>query len=117
MKPEETEDAYYEGGMFFKPGFGIDEWEALQQRLPIGSLITGKVVHQALFGVFIDAGLGFPVLMHQGSFVNRRMRFPDDYPPLNSELTGELLGFHGVGISNFREIVIGQISPSGATYR
>jgi len=111
MSPETTEDAYHEGGMFFKPGFGVDEWDALKQHLPIGSIITGKVVRQFPFGVFVDAGLGFPVLMHHGSFA-RGTRFPDDYPPLDSELAGQLLGFHGSGISSFREIIIGPISPN-----
>jgi hypothetical protein len=117
MEPEEADGVYYEGGMFFKPGFGVDKWEALKLRLPLGSTIIGKVVHQALFGVFIDAGLGFPVLMHHGSFVNRTMRFPDDYPPLHSELVGQLLGFRGVGSSSHREILIGPVSASGTTYR
>jgi ribosomal protein S1 len=112
MEPEATEYAYYEGGRFFKPGFGIDEWEALKQRFPVGSIITGKVVHQAVFGVFVDAGLGFPFLMHHGSFA-QDTRFPDDYPPLHSELAGRILGFH----DGSREIIIGPVSFSGATFR
>ena len=108
MEFTETEDAFYEGGMFFKPGFGGNEWEALKQRLPIGSIITGKVIRQFPFGVFVDAGLGFVVLMHQGSFV-RRTGSHDDYPPLHSELVGQLLGFSG------REIIIGPMNSSGAT--
>ncbi|WP_156176146.1 hypothetical protein [Hymenobacter terrenus] len=116
MAPETTEDAYHEGGMFFKPGFGVDEWEALKQRLPVGSVITGKVVYQAPFGVFIDAGLGFPVLMHHGWFACGT-RFPDDYPPLHSKLVGQVLDFIGVDISTHREILICPVSPSGATYR
>jgi hypothetical protein len=114
MGPEKIKDAYYEGGMFFRPGFGIDEWYALKQRLPIGSIITGKVVHQAPFGVFVDASLGFPVLMHHGSFA-RGTRFPDDYPPLYSELAGQLLGFNSCGISNSREIIIGPVSSGRIT--
>ncbi|MFD2721729.1 hypothetical protein ACFST9_23640 [Hymenobacter monticola] len=96
MELEETADAYYEGGMFFKPGFGIDEWEALKQRLPVGSIITGKVVHQALFGVFIDAGLGFPVLMRVTEFGIIKpsgLTFPDDYPALGGAISGQFCGF------------------------
>jgi hypothetical protein len=116
MAPEEAGDAYYEGGMFFKPSFGIGEWKALKQRLLIGSVITGKVVHQAPFGVFVDAGLGFLILMHYGSF-GPGIRYPDDYPPLHSELSGQILGFHGTGISSHREIVVGPVSPSEVIYQ
>ncbi|MDO7852665.1 hypothetical protein [Hymenobacter convexus] len=97
MQPEEIEDAYYEGGMFFKPGFGVDEWETLKQRLPIGSIITGKVVHQAPFGVFIDAGLGFMVLMRViefGLIKPNGLVFPDDYPAIGSVISGQFCGFN-----------------------
>ena len=94
MGPGETEKAYYEGGLFFKPGFGAAEWEALKQRLPIGSIISGKVAHQARFGVFIDTDLGFPALAEIPSFGFRGIRFPEDYPGLLSSISGKISGFN-----------------------
>jgi ribosomal protein S1 len=96
MFPEEAGDAYYKGGMFFKPGFGIAEWDALKQRLRIGSVITGKVIYQARFGVFVDAGLGFPALMRVTEFGVIKpggLAFPDDYPALGSAISGQFCGF------------------------
>jgi ribosomal protein S1 len=97
MAPGEAGDAYYEGGILFKPGFGSEEWEALKQRLPVSSIITGKVVHQAPFGVFIDAGLGFPVLMRVAEFrviKPSSLAFSDDYPALGEAISGQFCGFN-----------------------
>jgi ribosomal protein S1 len=69
------------------------KWEQLKQRLPIGSLLTGKVWARMPFGAFFDAGVGFPVLLEVIYFGKERARFPEDYPELASELSGRLAGF------------------------
>lgn len=70
-------------------------WEALKQQLPLGTLLTGKIYIQAQFGVFYDAGLGFPVLINVPEFGKPEggMLFPADYPPLGSSMSGEVCGF------------------------
>jgi hypothetical protein len=70
-------------------------WEALKQQLPLGTRLTGTVYIQAPFGVFYDAGLGFPVLINVTDFgkVGGGMQFPDDYPSLGSSMSGGVCGF------------------------
>lgn len=70
-------------------------WEALKQELPLGTRLTGPVYIQAPFGVFYDAGLGFPVLINVPEFCKPEggMQSPDDYPPLGSDMSGEVCGF------------------------
>ena len=123
MEPEEKEEAYHEGGMFFKPGFGVDEWEALKLQLSTDTVITGKVVYQAPFGVFIDANLGFHILLLVAEFNDKgqALIFPDDFPALNSAMSGQFAGFNEIN----RQIIIARpstelhpdFSPSGATSR
>ena len=71
-------------------------WERLKQQLPIGTLLTGAVYTQAPFGVFYDAGVGFPVLLRIVEFTKKQgpTLFPTDYPALDSVLTGKLVGFN-----------------------
>jgi len=70
-------------------------WEALKQQMPLGTKLTGPVYIQAPFGVFYDAGLGFPVLINVTDFGKPEggMIFPEDYPPLGSSMSGEVRGF------------------------
>jgi hypothetical protein len=70
-------------------------WAALKQRLPLGTMLTGRVYIQAQFGVFYDAGLGFPILINVPEFGKPEggMVFPDDYPALESTMGGYLAQF------------------------
>jgi hypothetical protein len=70
-------------------------WEALKEQLLLGTILTGKVYIQAQFGVFYDAGLGFPVLINVPEFGKPEggMIFPDDYPALESTISGYLAQF------------------------
>ena len=73
-----------------------DEWKQLKQQLLLGTVLSGKIFARAHFGVFFDAGVGFPALMEIGSFIILKEGptiFPDDYPELNSVMTGEIVGF------------------------
>jgi ribosomal protein S1 len=70
-----------------------DRWEQLKQRLATGTVLTGSVCIQAPFGVFYDAGLGFPVLLNVTEFGREENTlFPDNYPALNSTISGAVWG-------------------------
>ncbi|MDQ2772262.1 MAG: hypothetical protein M3Y54_17385 [Bacteroidota bacterium] len=96
-------------------------WEQLQNDLPLGAILTGKIFVRTPFGVFFDSGHGFPVLMNVSEFSEGYMKFPDDYPELDSEISGQLVGFDD---SN-RQIRVARLgidinfdsNPDGATYR
>jgi hypothetical protein len=73
-------------------------WHHAKQALTIGQVLTGQVFAQAVFGVFFDAGLAFPVRMNITDFGiglvrNKGVRFPNDYPALQSRISGKLAGF------------------------
>ncbi|MCB2378278.1 hypothetical protein LGH70_11830 [Hymenobacter sp. BT635] len=71
----------------------VAAWEQLKQQLPIGSILTGRVITRTQYGVFYDAGLVFPVLIEVYDLGTGRMTFPDDYPALNSIISGRLVWF------------------------
>jgi len=73
-------------------------WEQLKQRLPLGRVLTGRVVIRTPFGVFYDAGQQFPVLINVPEFQKPEgyMVFPNDYPALNSEMSGILVAFDDI---------------------
>jgi hypothetical protein len=74
----------------------IRAWQQLKNELTIGEVITGRVFTQAILGVFFDAGVGFPVRMNITDFGKETvhgMQFPEDYPALNSIITGKRAGF------------------------
>jgi uncharacterized protein (DUF433 family) len=71
-------------------------WNEVKQQILLGTSLSGKIFARAHFGVFYDAGVGFPVLMEISSFATNKqggMVFPDDYPALNSIMTGQVVGF------------------------
>jgi len=71
-------------------------WQQVKQELAIGQVLTGKVFTQVIFGVFFDAGIGFPVRMNITDFgieTVEGLRFPEDYPALQSSISGKLAGF------------------------
>ncbi|GAA4369887.1 hypothetical protein GCM10023185_43920 [Hymenobacter saemangeumensis] len=71
-------------------------WNEAKQQLPLGTTLSGKIFARAPFGVFYDAGVGFPVLMEILDLDTHNpggLRFPGDYPALNSVISGEVSGF------------------------
>ncbi|MDO7876985.1 DUF433 domain-containing protein [Hymenobacter sp. ASUV-10] len=68
-------------------------WEGLKQQVSPGTPVSGRVFIQAPFGVFFDAGLGFSLLLEILDFGFPGIIFPDDYPALDSIITGEVAGF------------------------
>ena len=87
----------------------VADWEQRKQQLPLGTVLTGKVFARTYFGVFFDAGVGFPVLMRVLEFGRPEggTRFPEDYPPLDSVISGVLCGFN----NNLRQVDV--TKPSG----
>jgi ribosomal protein S1 len=71
-------------------------WDQLKRQYERGDELSGKVVQQAPFGVFLDAGVGFLVLLEVIEFETaggKPHAFPTDYPALGSEVTGHLSDF------------------------
>lgn len=58
----------FAGDPYSKQNHNGAEWELLKQNLSIGSIISGKIYARVVFGVFYDAGLGFPVRMNITDF-------------------------------------------------
>jgi len=101
----------------------IIDWELLKHRLLLDTILTGKIFARTHFGLFFDAGQGFPVRMNITDFgkPEGNMKWPDDYPALDSEISGQFNGFDDI----HRQLVVIRLgmeihhrsSPSGATYR
>ena len=73
-----------------------EAWDRLKRKYKRGDVLSGKVVRQAPFGVFFDAGLDFLVLLEVIEFENPNQEpftFPDDYPRAGSEVEGRLTDF------------------------
>ena len=83
----------------------IADWEQLKLRLLPGTILTGKIFARTYFGVFFDAGEGFPVRMNITDFgkPEGNMKWPDDYPSLGSEISGV---FNGVDARHYQLVVI-----------
>jgi ribosomal protein S1 len=77
------------------------EWELLQNTLPRGLLVKGRVTAVAPFGVFVDIGLDprIPVLLEIIHFEvieeqpGHRIRFPEDYPEVEDEIEACILAY------------------------
>ncbi len=70
------------------PGAASVAWELLKATTEMGAVLTGDVFMRAPFGVFFDAGLGFPALMEVTEFD------PPTLPALGKAVSGRLWGFN-----------------------
>jgi hypothetical protein len=70
-------------------------WELLKHQLFLGTILSGKIFARTYFGVFFDAGQGFPVRMNITDFgqPEGNMKWPDDYPALDTEISGVFNAF------------------------
>lgn len=70
-------------------------WETLKMQLKRGDTLFGQVVHQTRFGVFLDGGLGFPILLEVMEFehAKKKCAFPEDFPAKGSRVEGRLAAF------------------------
>lgn len=97
--PELYDDPFSDGA--------TEIWEYLKSKYKMGDTIRGAVVHQAPYGVFLDAGLGFHVLLEVPEFEHaetKRFIFPDDYPRLGTVIEANLTVFQ----ENGRQIYVTQ---------
>lgn len=70
------------------------EWEELEKSHPIGTPIKGTVLRREAYGVWVDAGLGFPTLLEVRLFVDADMPLElDDYPSPGSTIEARIVGF------------------------
>ena len=96
MTWETIENAPFSDDPFSRQEHKAAEWELLKKQLPFGSILTGKIYSRTYFGIFYDAGVGFPARMNVTAFgiiKEGGMVFPDDYPALGSEMKGQFNGF------------------------
>jgi ribosomal protein S1 len=86
------------------------DWERARNALPAGVHVTGEVTARAIFGVFLDIGVGFPALIpvpHLNPSPKRRPVVLDDYPAIGSTLTARVVGFD----EQSRQIGLTQLRP------
>lgn len=55
-----------------------DPYNNIEERFPVGSVITGKVVRMFNFGAFIEVAEGVDALCHISQISNRRLNKPDE---------------------------------------
>lgn len=82
-------------------------WETAKLSLPVGTLVSGRVVARFHFGVFCDIGVGFPALLE---IIRMRDMTPERYRntewcPVGTELTATVTGCGDAG----RQIGLSQI--------
>src|SRR5205823_9492230 len=64
-----------------------DPWSTVQQRFPMGSRVTGKVVRLTDFGAFVELEPGVDGLLHVSQMANRPINRPEDLVNVGDELT------------------------------
>src|SRR2546426_349705 len=64
-----------------------DPWTTVQQRYPMGSRVTGKIVRLTDFGAFVELEPGVDGLLHISQMSNRPIGRPDELVSVGDELT------------------------------
>jgi len=64
-----------------------DPWESVQQRYPMGSRVTGKIVRLTDFGAFVELEPGVDGLLHVSQMSSRPIASPSDLVNVGDELT------------------------------
>jgi ribosomal protein S1 len=85
-------------------------WEHAKTLLRSGDTVTGEVIKQYHFGVFVEIGIGFPALLQVIQFdaeQSRRYTSMSDYPAVGVRISARVVLFQDRG----REIVLTQRSP------
>jgi ribosomal protein S1 len=91
-------------------------WARVKSSLSLGGTVTGTVVRQYPFGVFVDIGRGFPALLLVVRFANADVKPYTDismYPAVGSELSARICVFndrdHVFGLTQLeREEMLGE---------
>src|SRR5713226_377331 len=63
-----------------------DPWSTVQQRFPMGSRVTGKVVRLTDFGAFVELEPGVDGLLHVSQMSHRPVNRPEDLVSVGDEL-------------------------------
>ena len=73
-----------------------NEWNSLKERLHIGDIVNGVVVHRERFGVFVDLGEEFIGLLEIPSMIypEGAPRDTDVRPEIGVKLELKILHFH-----------------------
>ncbi len=78
---------------FFTPE-ATAQWMELKETHVIGEVVSGKVLHQEPFGVFVDIGLGFLALLEVPEFEEtKKIRGMEYFPAIGSTIKARILGF------------------------
>ena len=73
-----------------------EDWERVKTTLLIHQTVSGEVRARYPFGVFIDGGVGFPMLIRVPELEQARERpfhFPENYPPVGTVVSARVVGF------------------------
>lgn len=98
-----------------------DPWESLEEDLAVGNLVSGKIVHIADFGVFLEIKPGVEGLIHV-SEIDREVskKSLSEFYPIGSELQAKVINLKlserrlGLSIAGLTEEEIQLKRPEGA---
>jgi len=71
-------------------------WEHAKTLLRSGDTVTGEVIKQYHFGVFVELGIGFPALLEVIQFdaeQSRRYTSVSDYPAIGTRISARVVLF------------------------
>ena len=76
-------------------------YEIAQEKYPIGSIVTGKVMTIVNFGAFINIEPGVDGLVHVSNISDKRLNSPADVLKVGDEVTAKVISFkdNGMGLS------------------
>ncbi len=86
-----------------------DRWETTMQQLVLGSTVSGIVVSQEQFGVFLDIGVAFPALILVPKLKDAdKIRYTsvETYPAVGTRVQGRIYVF----VDDMRQIGITQLA-------
>ncbi|HAA14411.1 MAG TPA: hypothetical protein DCE41_23110 [Cytophagales bacterium] len=71
------------------------EWEKFKNKYPLDTTVTGKIVHKAPFGVFLDIGEQFLALLEIIAIkdLDYRLYTEDKIFKIEEEVSGYVVGF------------------------
>lgn len=70
-------------------------WDTAAERYPVGSIVQGKVLRIAPFGVFVEVEPGIEGLVHISQLANRRVARPEDVVKVGDVIPVKVLSVDG----------------------
>lgn len=71
----------------------LPNWETVKQDYPIGALLEVKVVHRAVFGVFVRLYNGALGQIEAPELSADKSLKPEDFPEVGATITAKVLGY------------------------